>query len=390
MDELIRERKEAIEQVFGADAYKCVISNPISGSEYRKIEMNRMNGLWYLEKYTEKQVFHENKDDREAKVFLSEVFGNSFKNMNIWTSEYEHTLRLSKKGKLMTGKQRIQKQQAPKVKVRHNREKNYILSPGTKIDPLIDMGVFTKDGKVVNSMYDKYRQINRFIEIVDDEVKNLPDKKLTIIDFGCGKSYLTFILYYYFTEIKKAEVEMIGLDLKQDVIEKCNQTAKKYGYDGLRFEVGDIGKYQNTGDIDVVISLHACDTATDYALFNAISWKAKMIFSVPCCQHEINNQIRSENFSLLTRYGIVKERFSALLTDSIRCNLLEVCGYRTQMVEFVAFEHTPKNIMIRAARKGMSSLEKMTEVETVIREFHLEPTLYKLLDESGYLPKREL
>lgn len=351
--------------------------------------MNRMNGLWYLEKYTEKQVFHEKKDDREAKAFLSEVFGNSFKNMNIWTSEYEHTLRLSKKGKLMTGKQRIQKQQAPKVKVRHNREKNYILSPGTKIEPLIDMGVFTKEGKVVNSMYDKYRQINRFIEIVDDEVKNLPDKKLTIIDFGCGKSYLTFILYYYFTEIKKAEVEMIGLDLKQDVIEKCNQTAKKYGYDGLRFEVGDIGKYQNTGDIDVVISLHACDTATDYALFNAISWKTKMIFSVPCCQHEINNQIKSENFSLLTRYGIVKERFSALLTDSIRCNLLEVCGYRTQMVEFVAFEHTPKNIMIRAVRKGMSSSEKMTEVETVIREFHLEPTLYKLLDESGYLPKRE-
>ena len=387
MDELIREREEAIEKVFGADAYKCVISNPISGTEYRKIEMNRMNGLWYLEKYTEKQVFHEKKDDREAKSFLCEVFGDSFKNMNIWTEEYEYTLRLSKKGKLMTGKQRVQKQQAPKVKVGHNREKNYILPQGTKIEPLIDMGVFTKEGKVVNSMYDKYRQINRFIEIVDDEVKNLPDKKLTIIDFGCGKSYLTFILYYYFTEIKKAEVEMIGLDLKADVIEKCNQTAKKYGYDGLHFEVGDIGKYQNSGDIDVVISLHACDTATDYALFNAISWKAKMIFSVPCCQHEINNQIKSETFSLLTRYGIVKERFSALLTDSIRCNLLEVCGYRTQMVEFVAFEHTPKNIMIRAVRKGKGSSDKMTEVQSVINEFHLEPTLYRLLDEGGYLSK---
>ena len=170
MDELIREREEAIEKVFGADAYKCVISNPISGTEYRKIEMIRMNGLWYLEKYTEKQVFHEKKDDREAKSFLCEVFGDSFKNMNIWTEEYEHTLRLSKKGKLMTGKQRVQKQQAPKVKVGHNREKNYILPQGTKIEPLIDMGVFTKEGKVVNSMYDKYRQINRFIEIVDDEV----------------------------------------------------------------------------------------------------------------------------------------------------------------------------------------------------------------------------
>lgn len=388
MEDQIRERLAAIENAFNENAYKCVISNPVTGAEYRKIELNRMEGQWYLEKYTEKQVFHEKKTHEEAKAFLADVFGGSFKNVNIWGDDYEYTLRLSKKGKLMAGKQRVQKQQAPKVRVSHNREKNYILPQGTRIEPLIDMGVFTKDGKIVNSMYDKYRQINRFIEIVDDEVKNLPDKKLTIIDFGCGKSYLTFILYYYFTEIKKADVEMIGLDLKEDVIEKCNETAKKYGYDGLHFEVGDIGKYQNSGDIDVVISLHACDTATDFALYNAICWNAKMIFSVPCCQHEINNQIKSEQFSLLTRYGIVKERFSALLTDSIRCNLLEVCGYRTQMVEFVAFEHTPKNIMIRAVRKsGKGSPEKMAEVDSVLNEFHLEPTLYKLLKNSGRLPE---
>ncbi|MBQ8813967.1 MAG: SAM-dependent methyltransferase [Lachnospiraceae bacterium] len=388
MEVQIRERLDAIGKAFSEQAYKCVISNPVSGAEYRKIEMNRMDGQWFLEKYTQKQVFHEKKSHEDARTFLTEMFGESFKNVNVWTDEYEYTLRLSKKGKLMTGRQCMEKQQAPKVRVGHNREKNYILPQGTRIEPLIDMGVFTKDGKVVNSMYDKYRQINRFIEIVDDEVKNLPDKKLTIIDFGCGKSYLTFILYYYFTEIKKAEVEMIGLDLKEDVIEKCNQTAKKYGYGGLRFEVGDIGKYKNSGEIDVVISLHACDTATDFALFNAISWNARMIFSVPCCQHELNNQIRSEQFSLLTRYGIVKERISALLTDSIRCNLLEVCGYRTQMVEFVAFEHTPKNIMIRAVKRpGKGAPEKMAEVERVLSEFHLEPTLYKLLDQAGYLQR---
>lgn len=388
MEEQARERLEAIGNAFNENAYKCVISNPVSGAEYRKIEMNLMDGQWYLEKYTVKQVFHEKRDHEGALAFLMEVFGDSFKNLNIWTSKYEFTLRLSKKGKLMTGRQRLQKLQAPKVKVSHNREKNYIIPQGVRIEPLIDMGVFTKDGKVVNSMYDKYRQINRFIEIVDDEVKNLPDKKLTILDFGCGKSYLTFVLYYYFTEVKKAEVEMIGLDLKEDVIEKCNQTAKKYGYDGLHFEVGDIGKFKHSGDIDVVISLHACDTATDFALYNAICWNAKMIFSVPCCQHEINNQVKSDQFSLLTRYGIVKERFSALLTDSIRCNLLEICGYRTQMVEFVAFEHTPKNIMIRAVRKSSKgSPEKMAEVEAVLREFHLEPTLYKLLENGGYLLK---
>lgn len=388
MEEQIRERLEAIEKAFGEAAYKCVISNPVTGAEYRKIELNRMDGQWYLEKYTAKQVFHEKKNHEETKAFLSEVFGGSFKNVNIWTEEYEYTLRLSKKGKLMTGRQRLEKQQAPKVRVTHNREKNYILPQGVRIEPLIDMGVFTKDGKVVNSMYDKYRQINRFIEIVDDEVKNLPQKQLTILDFGCGKSYLTFVLYYYFTEIRKMDVNMIGLDLKEDVIEKCNQTAKKYGYDKLRFEVGDIGKFKHDGEIDVVLSLHACDTATDFALYNAICWNAKMIFSVPCCQHEINNQIKSDQFSLLTRYGIVKERFSALLTDSIRCNLLEVCGYRTQMVEFVAFEHTPKNIMIRAVRKqGKPLADKLTEVEAVIREFHLEPTLYRLLENSGRLPK---
>ena len=232
-------------------------------------------------------------------------------------------------------------------------------------------------------MYDKYRQINRFIEIIDDYVKTLSEKKLNIIDFGCGKSYLTFILYYYLTEKKNFEIQMIGLDLKTDVIEKCNEAVLKYGYKGLRFEQGDINGYQAPFDVDMVVSLHACDTATDFALYNAICWDAKMIFSVPCCQHELNGQLESEDLSLLTRYGIIQERFAALLTDSIRANLLEYCGYKTQVLEFVDLSHTPKNLLIRGMKKKSLDREYcekiLNETKRSMDAFHVRPALYELL-----------
>ena len=289
-------------------------------------------------------------------------------------------MKISKKGKVFLGKKKSDNSKV--VKKGHNKEKNYILKEGMIIEPLIDLGVFTKDGKVINSKYDKYKQINRFIEIIDDEIKKNDYKELTILDFGCGKSYLTFVLYYYFVKIKNINVKMIGLDLKEDVIKKCNEIAQRYNYDNLHFELGDINGFKYNNKVDMVITLHACDTATDYALYNAVKWNSKMIFSVPCCQHEFNAQMKSDELSILTKYGIVQERIAALMTDSVRANLLECAGYKTQLLEFIDISHSPKNILIRASKSNVSKEKReksLNEVNNLIETFNFNPTLFKLL-----------
>ena len=375
--------KEIIYKIFENDVHKAVLSKG-KDSEYKKITIARMPKFYQVAKCTEKQVFHENLQPEEIAERTFELMRGQFSQLNAWAEGKEFIITTSK-GKSVF-KEKSTSSSVPQAKLQHNRQKQYILPEGAIIEPLIDMGIFTKEGKVINSMYDKYKQINRIVELIDDSIKKNDYKKLNIIDFGCGKSYLTFIVYYYLTEIRKIEANIIGLDLKKDVIEKCNKAAEKYGYKNLRFELGDINGYKAPFDVDMVITLHACDTATDYALFNAISWNAKMIFSVPCCQHELNGQMKSENLSILTRHGIIQERFAALLTDAIRGNLLEYSGYKTQLLEFVDFAHTPKNILIRAVKRPTTPKnvkeKALSEIHSAMKEFRVEPTLYKLLIEK--------
>ncbi len=392
-------------QILENDVSKLIISKPKKKeNEFKKIVIEKKSDYYQIAKYTEKQVFHENVKTDALAFRCTELTFDHFLQVNAWNDSWEYYILISKKGNAAlkrknlqanisdenTSKNNVSHHQSNSVPSshkknnyvtsEHNRTKNYILEEGTPIPPLVDMGVFTKEGKVVRTMYDKFKQINRFIEMIDDAIKTPVDTELNVIDFGCGKSYLTFILYYYLTEIKKIKANIIGLDLKADVIKHCNEVAKKYGYNGLRFELGDINGYQTPFDVDMVITLHACDTATDFALYNAITWNARMIFSVPCCQHELNSQIQTDHLKALTDYGIIKERFAALATDAIRGKLLEYCGYKTQLLEFIDFAHTPKNILIRAVKRPMTAkntrIKAMEEVEALCEEFHFKPTLY--------------
>ncbi len=385
---------ESLDTILAASPQRLILSRQTSKTQtYRKVTIEKIeksgSSYYQIAQYTQKQVFHENCTTVELADYLHQTMGAQFLQLNAWSDGQEHQILMSKKGTVTYKKKVVPNATQPKTSGSHNRRKNYLLQEGNQIPPLIDMGIFTKEGKIVHSMYDKFRQINRFIELIDDAAGNVSRDCWHIIDFGCGKSYLTFILYYYFTEIKKQPVEIIGLDLKADVIEKCNRAAQNYGYSHLHFELGDINGYQAPFAVDMVVTLHACDTATDYALYNAICWNADMIFSVPCCQHELNSQMHTDTLSLFTRYGIIQERTAALMTDAIRGNLLSYMGYKTQLLEFVDLSHTPKNLLIRAVKQPTASRKaksrQLSEIHAVMEQFHVQPTLYTLLRESGRL-----
>jgi SAM-dependent methyltransferase len=360
---------------------KIIISKPSDKSgECRKIVVQRCGSYYQAERFAGRQAFHENLAVNNVPAYLEKLIPERFLQINAFTDENELIVMVSRNGSASFIRNKAQN--TPKAKEGHNREKSYIFSEGTSIEPLIDMGVFTAEGKIVNSMYDKYRQINRFIETVDDEISKHSYKQIKAVDFGCGKGYLTFLLYYYLTQVKNIKAEIIGVDLKADVMEKCNKAAEKYGYEGLSFVCGDISTYEPAFKPDMVVSLHACDTATDYVLYNAIRWKARLIFSMPCCQHELNGQIQSENYPVLTRYGILKENLSSILTDAIRANLLTCSGYKTQVLDIVNPLNTPKNIMLRAVRANIGEAERLKALEEVKKlcdEFGLKPTLAALL-----------
>lgn len=378
-------RDDFLQTICEEQPYKLILSNPQNkDQEVRKIVIQMQQGKrglqYQVEKFTQKQAFHINIEERGLEECVATYFGVEFLQLTAWTTQWEYQGKISKKGKLLSN--RRQNREEPKIRQGNNREKNYCIPEGTVIPPLVDMGIFTGDGKVVRSKYDKFRQINRFLEMVEDVLKDLPEEHLNIIDFGCGKSYLTFLLYYYLVEIKKRNVTITGLDLKKTVIEDCSKTAQKYGYKNLKFELGDIHGYRTTEPVHMVITLHACDTATDYALYNAIQWKANVILSVPCCQHEWNQQMQSEHLAILSKYGIIKERTAALMTDAVRGNLLEYCGYKTQLLEFIDLEHSPKNILIRAVKEKVSDKKKqeaLGEAKELVEMFGVEPTLYRLV-----------
>lgn len=386
---------ESLAVITQARPTRIIISNPLT----KKAVCTRVDVVttvtgYQLTRHMGTQVFHENIASAELGAVLLKLM-HDFSQLNAFVPDAEYRLRLTKKGKVQFGRQTTiataQKSSAsvPSAKsgtstpATHNRQKNYLLPEGEAIAPLVDMGIFTPEGRVVKAMFPKYRQINRFLEIVEDALKEETCASLHILDFGCGKSYLTFILYHYLTVVRGVNVHMTGLDLKADVVAKCNAAANRYGYQHLNFEVGDINGYHCTTPVDMVITLHACDTATDYALFNAVQWGARMIFSVPCCQHELNAQMHSNELSILTRYGIVQERSAALMTDAIRANLLQAYGYKTQLLEFIDLAHTPKNILIRAVQANIPELQRrklMEEAQRLMQAFSFNPTLYSLLE----------
>jgi SAM-dependent methyltransferase len=336
--------------------------------------------LYQLELLTAQRALHENLERDEVFNKIGDLLDSHFRQLNVTTGSHQYQLRKSKKGKWL---EHIKAHGGVVIKPQaHNRVKNYLLH-GHLSQPLIDLGIISQDGKIIDKMQDKYRQINRFLEIVEDALKKYDKQQLRIIDFGCGKSYLTFVLYDYLVNIRHYEVDIIGLDLKAEVIEFCNQLATKYHYERLSFLCQDIKDYDNKQAVDMVISLHACDTATDYALYAAVRWQAPIILSVPCCQHELNNQFFNDSYPLFTQYGLIKERISALVTDALRGELLEMVGYQVQMVEFVDLVHSPKNIMIRAVYSGKK--KGGDQLLSFQRDFNAELTLYRLLQGDGYV-----
>lgn len=360
--------------------FKLILSG--GKGEYRKIVFVKkaIKGeiVYQLEKYTDKQVFHENIKVELLTEAVMKYFPEYFKQLNAFSTAVSYDVKAGKKGNLAISRKEVQGKLI--TILGNNRKKRYILEEGMDIPVFKELGIFTSDGRVVHSMYDKFRQINRFVEMVDDVLKDYKKDNINIIDFGCGKSYLTFILYYYIVEIRKLKARIVGLDLKEQVIANCNDLAKRFGYRNLTFELGDINGYKAPFDVDMVVTLHACDVATDYALYNAVQWNASYIMSVPCCQHEVNRQIKSQRLSALTKYGIVKERTAALITDAIRGCVLEYCGYKTDLMEFIDIAHSPKNILIRAIKKNVSKDKRQSalkEAQELCHEFGIKQTFYE-------------
>ena len=383
----MNELKELLTNHLNKDFITAVLSNPRDKEKASKVKvrplMQKDQLVFQLETFRNNQAFHENLPADEAAETLL-IHMDNMKQMQFETVQFVYTVLISKKGKV-TIKKKAQKCQKQQADLSHNRKKQYILEEGMNVPFLQDLGVMTQEGKIVRSRFDKFRQINRFLEFIEDILPQLDKgRELTILDFGCGKSYLTFAMYYYLHEMQNYDIRIIGLDLKSDVIRHCNELSKKYGYDKLTFLEGNIADYTGSSEVDMVVTLHACDTATDFALEKAVGWNAKVILSVPCCQHELNRQMDSDILRPLMKHGLIKERMAALVTDALRAEYLESEGYMVQILEFIDMEHTPKNILIRAVKTGKKAAN--AEIIKQCEEFlHVSPTLGRLLKNKGEL-----
>ncbi|WP_320937299.1 SAM-dependent methyltransferase [Enterocloster lavalensis] len=380
------ETTRAVEQFLNESLERILLSNPVNPQQLSRARLRPLlikgELRFQVEEQAGKQAFHRNLDAEEAAAYVTDRLDGQFRQAEMTSALGSGLILVSKKGKVtvkVKGRRKTQAAPARITPMSHNRQKRYILEEGIAVPFLVDLGVMTKEGRVVNSRYDKFRQINRFLEMVEDVLPGLDKgRENTIIDFGCGKSYLTFAMYYYLRELRGYQVRIIGLDLKEDVIAHCEKLARAYGYEGLSFTCGDIAGYEGVDQVDMVVTLHACDTATDYALAKAVGWGAKVILSVPCCQHELNGQMENQLMGPVFQYGLIKERMAALYTDAIRAQVLEHMGYRTQILEFIDMEHTPKNILIRAVKQGKRK-DNEAEIRELVKFLNVSPTIVREL-----------
>lgn len=360
----------------------AVLSNVRKGAQktYQKLDVKPVlikgEQLYHVTYQYEKKVLHDNFSATELMRLLNEVLGSYFKQGVFYATDGDHQLLYNKKkeGKVIT-----KPPSRFKLELEHNRKKNYIIPEGEPCDFMTHLGLMDDEGRVFKKKYDKFRQLNKYLEFVSDSLDKLDDREvIRIIDFGCGKAYLTFALYYYLVKLQKRNVEIIGLDLKEDVIEFCNETSKALGYDGLTFKLGDIKDYETEESVDMVVSLHACDTATDAALIKSVGWGARIIFAVPCCQHELFKQLENPAMISLLKYGVIKDKLATLVTDSLRASALECKGYDVQMLEFIDMEHTPKNVLIRAyktEKTDESILKAQKEYMLLKQTFNVTPSI---------------
>ena len=385
------EIKEFLDKYVNEDLVRILISNARSTDTPGKLQVRPVpvkgEIQYQVTSIQGTKAIHANYEKEALISYLTEQMERNFRQMQLEGRNVQGRVLVSKKGKMDIKAREIKgkgkEDFAPMLS--HNRTKKYLLKEGVPVPWLIDLGVMTPEGNIKNSRYDKFKQLNRYLEFIQDILPKLPKgREIRIIDFGCGKSYLTFAMYYYLRELKHYDIRVTGLDLKADVIEKCQRLADQYGYDRLKFQQGDIASYEGADQVDMVVTLHACDTATDFALAKAVKWGASVILSVPCCQHELNRQVENETLAPILEYGILKERFAALLTDGLRAQMLKSAGYDTQILEFISMEHTPKNLLIRAVKNEnrKEDIKQRMAWENCMQAFHAEPTLKRLLFED--------